>query len=116
MKTQDRQAVWMLLSALFVDTEHVGDLPAVGRSLRSRGLSVKDVETILRREMAPVCGRWMLYPGAVGPWPMFDEQALKQQIEEFLRRPWYKRFVFMMPPRIECEWQIVRHAMLNQPD
>lgn len=121
MSTKPREAVWILLSELFVDTAHTKkDLLAMGKSLRETGFSVEEVETILRREVAPVCGQWMLYPGAIGPWPMFEAQALKEKIEERLRKPWYKRPLFttglMLMPGVKREWEILRNAMRDQPD
>jgi hypothetical protein len=116
-----REAVWVLLSELFVDTAHTkNDLLAIGKALRETGFSAEEVEHILRREVAPVCGRWMFYPGVVGPWPMFDEQELKRMIEERLQKPWYKQplfntgFLFM--PGVKHEWEIVRNAMRSEPD
>jgi len=121
MNTKPREAVWILLSELFVDTAHTKkDLLAMGKSLRETGFSVEEVETILRREVAPVCGQWMLYPGAIGPWPMVEAQALKEKIEERLRKPWYKRPLFttglMLMPGVKREWEILRNAMRDQPD
>jgi hypothetical protein len=121
MSTKPREALWVLLSELFVDTEHTKkDLLAIGKSLRETGFSVEEVETILLREVAPVCGRWMLYPGAIGPWPMVDEQELKEKIEERLRKPWYKQSLFnkglMFMPGVKRKWENIRNAMRSQPD
>ena len=121
MNTKSRERVWVLLSELFVDTEHTpNDLLAIARSLQETGFSVDEVETILRRDVAPVCGEWMLYPGAIGPWPMFDEQELKEKIEQRLSRPWYKALslhtglTFM--PGVKREWEVVRDAICSQSD
>jgi hypothetical protein len=121
MSTQPREAVWILLSELFVDTAHTKkDLLAMAQSLRDTGFSVEEVETILRREVAPVCGQWMLYPGAIGPWPMFEAQALKERIEARLRKPWYMRPLFTtglrLMPGVKREWAILRNAMRDQPE
>jgi hypothetical protein len=118
---ESRQAAWVLLSELFVDAENTKkDLHAIGRSLQKTGFSVKEVETILRREVAPVCGRWMSYPGAIGPWPMFDEQELKEKIEKHLHKRWYKPPLFhtglMLMPGVKREWEILRNAMRGKPD
>lgn len=121
MSTKSREAVWILLSRLFVDTENIDqDLLVIGRSLKKTGFSVNEVETILRREVAPVCGQWMLYPGAIGPWPMFDEADLKKKIKERLSKPWYKPPLFhtglMLMPSVKREWEIVRNAMRSESD
>jgi hypothetical protein len=121
MKTDPRAAVWVLLSELFVDTEHSDeDLQALGRALQKTGFSVDEVGAMLRREVAPVCGRWMLYPGAIGPWPLFDEQALRAGIEERLRKPWYQPPLFrtglLLMPGVRRNWGIVRNAMRGKPE
>ena len=121
MNTKSRERVWVLLSELFVDTEHTPeDLLAIAGSLQGTGFSVDEVETILRREVAPVCGRWMLWPGAIGPWPMFDEQELKERIKERLRKPWYKPPLFhtglMFMAGVKREWEVVRDAICSQRD
>lgn len=120
MTPSSREAVWVLLSELFVDTEHSKqNLLAMGRALQETGFSAEVVETILRREVAPVCGRWMAYPGAVGPWPMFDAQDLKDRIESRLCKPWYKPPFFnaglVLMPGVKRDWEIVRNAMRCEP-
>jgi hypothetical protein len=121
MNTTPREAVWVLLSELFVDTEHTEqDLHVLGRSLQETGYSVEETEAILRREVAPVCGRWMRSPGAIGPWPMFDAQELKERIQARLHKPWYKPPLFhaglLLMPGVEREWQVVRNAMRGKPE
>ena len=120
MNLKSRQAVWILLSELFVDTEHAKeDLLAIGTSLQGTGFSVDEVEAILRREVAPVCGRWMTYPGAIGPWPMFDAQELKTRIGRHLCKPWYKPPFFstslMLMPGVKRDWATVRSSMRKEP-
>jgi hypothetical protein len=116
MTTPSREAVWMLLSDLFVDTEHTReDLQVLGKSLQATGFAVDEIEAILRREVAPVCGEWMRHPGAIGPWPAFEAQALKERIEARLRKPWYKRPWFRpglaLLPGVQREWKLLRHAI-----
>lgn len=116
MTTSAKENVWFLLSNLFVDTDHSEEeLREIGVALKKTGCSVEDVEKILRSEVAPVCGRWMHYPGAIGPWPMFDREELKQRIQAYLNRPWHQ------PPlinsglwglsRVKRAWGTVRDAM-----
>ena len=119
MSTNAREAVWLLLSDLFVDTDHTTqELCAIGQSLKKTGFSVEEVEAILRREVAPVCGRWMLYPGAIGPWPGFDEEDLKQRINAEMSKPWHKPPLFSaglwLPLGIKRQWEVVRNAMGGQ--
>ncbi|MDB5897070.1 MAG: hypothetical protein JWP22_1441 [Ramlibacter sp.] len=116
MNTTSRQAVWILLSELFVDTEHTkDDLRILARSLQETGFPLHEIETILCREVAPVCGRWMLYPGAIGPWPAFQEQELRERIDARLHKPWYKPPFFHTGlwgmPGVRREWTIVRNAL-----
>ena len=121
MHDRSREAVWVLLSELFVDTERTKeDLVDLGESLQRTGFSVHEVETILLREVAPVCGGWMLHPGAIGPWPMFEEQELRQRIQARLHKPWYKPPLFhtglMCMPGVRREWGIVRNALRSHTD
>ena len=121
MNDNFREAVWILLSELFADEEHTEkDILALGRSLQETGFSVDEVETILRREVAPVCGRWMTYPGAIGPWPKFDAQELKEQIEKHRCKPWYKPPFFstglMFIPGVKRGWGAVKSAMRGTLD
>jgi hypothetical protein len=116
MTTPSRETAWMLLSALFVDTQNTPeDLRDLGRSLQATGLSVDEIEAILRREVAPVCGAWMRQPGAIGPWPMFEEQEIKERIEAHLRKPsrkppWFRPGL-RLPSGVQREWKLVRDGM-----
>lgn len=121
MNKMPRGTVWVLLSELFVDTQHTKeDLHVLGGSLQETGYSVEEIESILRREVAPVCGRWMLHPGAVGPWPMFDRQDLSERIGAHRQKPWYRPPLLdtglLLMPGIKREWKVVRNAMCGQPD
>ena len=121
MTESAKEKVWFLLSDLFVDTDHPErELREMAVALKRTGFSTDEVEKILHHEVAPVCGRWMRYGGAIGLWPMFDQAALKQRIHKHLVRPWYK------PPlvntgllglsSVQRDWEIVRDAMENQDD
>lgn len=105
MTPSSREAVWVLLSELFVDTEHSKqDLLAMGRALQEIGFSAEVIETILCREVAPVCGR---------------AQDLKDRIESRLCKPWYKPPFFnaglVLMPGVKRDWEIVRNAMRCEP-
>jgi|SRR5690348_12900356 hypothetical protein len=117
MDESAKEKVWVLLSDLFVDTVHTErELTAIGAALKGTGCSADDVEKILRKEVAPVCGRWMRYP-TIGPWPMWDPEDVKQRVRAYLNRPWYKPRLMGMGlfglSDVERSWEIVRHAMEN---
>ena len=83
-----RETIWWLLSDLFVDTTHTeDDLRRLGAALKKTGCGVEDLERILRYEVAPVCGTWMSYPGAIGPWPQFDPQDISAAYSEIFGPP-----------------------------
>jgi hypothetical protein len=114
-----REQVWTLLSDLFVDTTlQERDLRTLGRLLREAGARPDETERVLRTEVAPVCGRWMLYGGgAVGPWPAFDAVELKRDIELYIQTPWYRRRPLLAPLTlwyllgVRRDWQVVRDEM-----
>ena len=117
-----REKIWLLLSDLFVDREHQGyELRAIGCALRETGVSLTETERILRTEVAPVCGEWMICPGAIGPWPTFDEVDLKGHIEDYIQTPWYRRRPLLAPLSwwrlfgVRRDWQIVRKEVQSQP-
>lgn len=91
-ETNIREQAWHLLSDLFVDTTYTDDdLMRLATALSALGLSSSELSYILRKEVGPIAGRWMCYPGAIGPWPMFEEGELALRINDNLRKPWYKR-------------------------
>lgn len=118
MQRNQRERIWVLLSELFVDTElKAEDLQALGQSLREVGEPPSEVERVLRSEVAPVCGRWMLFAAPVGPWPGFDEADLKKQIEAYLQAPWYRCRPMLAPlawwllSGVRRDWQVAKFAM-----
>jgi hypothetical protein len=116
MSVGKRESVGWLLSDLFVDTAHADDeLRRLGVALKQTGFGPDEVERILRREVAPVCGRWMTDPGAIGPWPQFDRQLVEARIRAYVQRPWYKGPLFGAPlwlfPGVRREWAVVKRAM-----
>ena len=106
-----RHRVWYLLSDLFVDTELTDEqLCRIGVALKQTGLSSNDVEKILRREVAPVCGAWMRWP-SIGPWPAFEPEWVKESIERYLSRPALFRLGLWSYPGVRRSWKIVRAEM-----
>ena len=113
-----REHVWMLLSELFVDTElSLQDCRRLGHALAGTGVAADQAESILRSEVAPVCGRWMLHGPTVGPWPGFDEADLKCRIESRAKSP-RRRFRSVVAAfnwwrlsGVRRDWQLVRDAM-----
>ena len=63
-----RRGAWAALSELFLDTEP--DLDGIVRALAATGLSVTQLEAILRREVAPVLGPNLR--SVAGVWQAFD--------------------------------------------
>ena len=117
-----REKVWVLLSELFVDTElGEDDLRGIGEMLAKEGISASEAEQILHDDVAPVCGRWMIFGAAVGPWPAFDEASLKRAIAHHAKPGWqpWRRAVRALAwwalPGIRRDWQMVRNAMPNLP-
>jgi hypothetical protein len=116
MSVDTRESVWWLLSDLFVDTARTDDeLRRLGVALKKTGFGADEVERILRREVAPVCGRWMTHHDAIGPWPQFDRQGIEARIRAYVQRPWYKGPLFGAPlwlfPGVRREWSVVKRAM-----
>ncbi|GGZ31055.1 hypothetical protein C8J23_11374 [Shewanella chilikensis] len=73
-----RQAVWSALSDLFLDTDVTLHYPGIIRVCALSPYSLKELEHILYREVAPVCGPNLF--DVCGEWAGFDEQWLKEQI------------------------------------
>ena len=118
MKDSAKEKVWLLLSDLFVDTDlPERELREIGAALKRTGFSADEVEKMLRKEVAPVCARWMRYPGAIGPWPAFDPEELKLRIRTYLNRPWYRAPLMggglFGLPGVKRSWRIVRDTMEN---
>jgi hypothetical protein len=94
MSTATRQKVWALLSDLFVDTENSEqELRAIGQVLKTTGFSVAEVELILRKEVAPVCGRWMVNPGPMGSRTKCNAELTRSHHTHFLMR---RRFATLL--------------------
>lgn len=109
-----REDAWELLSELFVDTERSeDDLVLLARRLKGVGYSLEDLDYFLKKEVAPIAGRWMQYPGAIGAWPGFDRDDLEIRIRENLQRPWYRRQRVWLARSVRREWSIVQAAMRN---
>ncbi|MBO2620048.1 hypothetical protein AYI74_11050 [Shewanella algae] len=73
-----RQAVWSALSDLFLDTDVALHYPGITRVCALSPYSLPELEHILYREVAPVCGPNLF--DVCGEWAGFDEQWLKESI------------------------------------
>lgn len=78
-----RRAAWAALSELFLDTEP--DLDGIVRALGATGLSVVQLEAILRREVAPVLGPNLL--SVAGVWQAFDLTPVEDRFRAGRARP-----------------------------
>lgn len=114
--TAEIEAAWCLLSGLFADTEYDDDeLLRLGAALKQTGLSSRELERILRHEVAPVCGVWLTHPGAIGPWPQFNEEEVQSRIRSYVQRKWYKKPLFHLPlwalPGIRSKWSFLKRLL-----
>ena len=78
-----RRAAWTALSELFLDTEP--DLDGIVRALAATGLSVAQLEAILRHEVAPVLG--LNLRSVAGVWQAFDLTPVEERFRAGWARP-----------------------------
>lgn len=102
-----RRPVWHALSDLFLDTElDEQHLAWIARILAESGYSDSELESILLREVYPVCLANLHDPAGV--WSGFDEDSLE---EEILRRAAGPRNEVGDRPKdfwmVETEWRTV---------
>lgn len=114
---RSHEKIWILLSELFVDSEHsVDELMMLGKALKQTGCPVDEIEKILKYEVAPVCGSWMRYP-TVGPWPMLEEKDLLLRIQKNIARPWYRPALIknglLGLGHVKKDWELVK-ASINE--
>lgn len=87
-----RQAVWLALSELYLDTEtDEDDYRRIAAELAASGYDLPTLESILLREVHPVAVYNMMSP--VGEWSGFDPDTLYARIRARLRRPRWLRLV-----------------------
>lgn len=116
---QNRRPVWLALSDLFLDTELQEDeLRFIARTLAESPYTLSEIESILDREVYPVCIPNMLC--VAGEWAGFDPEALESAIlRHMARQESWKRF--FQPHRwlwhrwmIDDDWQRVQEMSLEQ--
>jgi hypothetical protein len=79
--TQEERQAYMILSELFLDTEHTPlKLHFLSRSLRGLGIPTATLQHMLRHDLFPI-----LYPNLLsitGEWAGFDEDWLLQKVQD----------------------------------
>lgn len=85
-----RKKVWSALSNLFLDTDVTLSEESVVRELASSPYDIDTLETILEREVSPVC-KWNVF---WWEWAGFDVEWLAENILRNLSRP----RVLRLPP------------------
>lgn len=113
---ENRRPVWLALSNLFLDTElQEYDLQSIARTLAESPYSLSNIETILYREVYPVC--IANFSGVAGEWAGFNPQFLEESI---LRSIGFRGTLgrLFQPRRwlIRDEWQRVQDLYLEQLD
>ncbi len=84
---ENRRPVWRALSDLFLDTElQDHDLSCIARFLAESPYTSSEIESILFREVYPVCIPNMLC--VAGEWEGFDHAWLEASILKHARRRW----------------------------
>lgn len=83
MDLDTRRRAWAALSELFFDTEV--SVEWVARQLRDTGLSLAEIETILKSEVAPVLGANLL--SVAGVWDAFDLTPVEARFRAGRSRP-----------------------------
>lgn len=79
---EQRQAVWIALSDLFLDTDVAIFYDNIVKNCAESPYNLHELEAILNHEVAPVCYSNLL--DIAGDWAGFDEQWLVQTIMQYL--------------------------------
>src|SRR5271165_4582415 len=75
----NRRAVWLALSALYLDTEQTPAMCEAGaNALAQSPYTLDDLRTILAEEVHPACAANLMSPA--GEWAGFDEDWLERRI------------------------------------
>jgi hypothetical protein len=75
----NRRAVWLALSALYLDTEQTPAMREAGaNALAQSPYTLDDLRTILAEEVHPACAANLMSPA--GEWAGFDEDWLERRI------------------------------------
>ncbi|MEM6448092.1 MAG: hypothetical protein AAF704_16230 [Cyanobacteria bacterium P01_D01_bin.123] len=112
LETHQRRKVWIVLSDLFLDTEHDDShLHHIASVLASSGYTWEELDRILRFELAPFLG---VFPAsAVGVWEGFDPDLVCENARKRLGRPsWVVRLSVLLRLQtwmVESSWQRIKH-------
>jgi hypothetical protein len=112
----NRRPVWLALSVFFLDTEMQPYTHShIARVLSESPYSLREVETILYREVYPVCCSNL---GTVaGVWGGFDHDWLESSILQQIQRAW--SLARNIQPRrwmIRDDWIQVIELIANKPE
>lgn len=112
---ENRRPVWAALSDLFLDTElQQYHLAYIARILAESPYSLAEIETILYREVYPVCIPNML--SVAGEWAGFSDEWLEEAILKHVNRSWALGNI-LQPHRwmIRDEWIRVKDLYSKRP-
>ncbi len=116
---ENRRPVWRALSELFLDTELQDDeLSYIARTMAESPYSLSEIETILAREVYPVCIFNMLC--VAGEWAGFNEEWLEESILKHAQRRWAlgnvaTRNRWMIRWMIHDDWNRVKYHYSQHP-
>ena len=113
---ENRRPVWHALSDLFLDTELQDcNLSSIARTLVESPYSVTEIETILYREVYPVCIPNLLC--VAGEWEGFNCQWLEESILARVKRWWALGSIDQLNRwMIRDDWNRVTDLYSQQPD
>lgn len=114
----ERKAVWISMSALFLDTDVSLSYEYVARECAASNYSLKELEQILNHEVAPVCSTNLL--SVAGEWAGFDEHWLIEEIsrncEKHHIRGWFSNILLNLNFRgyIQGHWQKILPLIISK--
>ena len=111
--TVNRRPVWIALSDLFLDTELTdNELAYIARVLADSPYSISEAETILWREVYPVCIPNMM--SIAGEWAGFDEDWLVDAILQESSQKWtLGRFIQPLRWMVRDDWLRIENILVE---